>query len=221
MQIGREIIYLFRKEVTLEWRQKYAISGILLYVLSTVYVVYISALEVEKGVWNTLFWIMILFASVNAVVKSFQQESGHRQLYYYTLANPIAILVSKVLYNFLLLLVLSVLTYATYSLITGNPVLHPLPFWLAIVLGALGFSITFTFVSAIAAKASNSATMMAILSFPLIIPIIATLISLAKSSLISWEVVQPNIWQDVYLLVAIDLLLLGAAFGLFPFLWRD
>ena len=80
---------LLRKEILLEFRQRYAIGGILLYVVSTVFVVYLSFQQVKPPVWNALFWIISLFAAVNAVVKSFVQESGKRQLYYYSLASPI------------------------------------------------------------------------------------------------------------------------------------
>jgi heme exporter protein B len=70
---------LFKKEVVLEWRSKYAFNGVLLYVVSTVFVCYIAfnltpgfdKSEGYKVVWNVLFWIIILFASVNAIAKSF------------------------------------------------------------------------------------------------------------------------------------------------------
>ena len=221
MQFLKELGTLFRKELTLEWRQKYAISGILLYVLSTVFIVYSSISDaLEPSVWNMLFWIIFLFASVNAIVKSFQQESSGRQLYYYQLANPAAILVSKLLYNFLLLLVLSILSFMAFSLVAGNMLLESLPFYLALLLGSLGFSITFTFISAISSKTSNSATLMAILGFPLVIPILMTLINLASKA-ITQGPMKASYQGDILSLVAIDLLLIAAALILFPYLWRD
>ena len=221
MQLIREIGFLLQKEFTLEWRQKYAISGILLYVLSTVYIVYSSFTKLEPAIWNIQFWVIILFASVSAVVKSFQQESGQRQLYYYSLANPLAVLLSKMLYNTLLLLFLSILAYLALSLVAGNQVQQARPFALALLLGSLGFSITFTFVSAIASTASNSATLMAILSFPLIIPVLMTLIKMTAAAVTTANPAAIDLREDLLTLVAIDLLLLGAALALFPFLWRD
>jgi heme exporter protein B len=109
MNTIQEIWFLFRKELTLEFRQKYAISGILLYVFSTIFVVYTSTFDADPKQWNILFWIIVLFASVNTATKSFVQESGSSQLYYYSLVNPVAIIISKMLYNTLLLLVLNFL----------------------------------------------------------------------------------------------------------------
>jgi len=135
MNIGKEIIFLLKKELLLEWRQKYALSGIILYVFSTVFIVYYTVLnELPKAIWNALFWIIVLFASVNAVAKSFIQENSNRQLYYYTLANPTAIILSKIIYNAILLLFLTFLSFAVFSFVTGSPVKDFGQFFLALFL---------------------------------------------------------------------------------------
>lgn len=219
MNILREIGRLLRKELTLEWRTKYAVSGILLYVFSTIFIVYTSFIQVQPNVWNALFWIVVLFASVNAIVKSFVQENSNRQLYYYQLANPTAVILSKILYNIGLLLLLSVLSWLAFSVVAGNPVRETGAFFLALFLGSVGFSITFTFVAAISGKADNSATLMAILSFPLVIPILMTLIKLSAHALGLLQ--DTNTESDVLILLAIDFILLGMAFLLYPFLWKD
>jgi heme exporter protein B len=210
---------LLRKEIVLEWRQRYALGGIILYVVSTVFVVYISFQQIKAPVWNALFWIINLFAAVNAVAKSFVQENGKRQLYYYTLAHPTALVFSKILYNTLLLFALSVLAMATMQVVAGNPLVEPSIFWLAMALGSIGFGIAFTFISAIAAKANNSGTLMAILSFPTILPI---LLELIKLTTIAIGFTKDTSWlHDVYILLAVDAIMIALVFLLFPFLWRD
>lgn len=219
MNLAKEISILLQKEIKIEWRQKHAIGGILLYVVSTIFVVYSAIKSVDPNVWNALFWIVILFASVNALVKSFIQENSSRQLYYYTLANPTAIILAKIIYNSALLLLLSLLSYGAFILFAGNPVKDLGQFFVAVFLGSLGFSITFTFIAAISAKANNSATLMAILSFPLVIPIILTLLKLSANALRLMQ--DTAIWKDILTLLSIDLLMIAMAFILFPFLWRD
>jgi heme exporter protein B len=92
-------------------------------------------------------------------------------------------------------------------------------FMLLLGLGALGLSLSLTFVSAIASKANNSATMMAILSFPIILP---QLLSLLKLSGHAIGFAMTTAWlKDVYILLAIDGMLLGLIYILFPFLWRE
>lgn len=219
MTTFRSILYLIQKEFLLEWRQKYAIGGILLYVFSTVFVVFISSKDIGVEVWNTLFWIVVLFASVNAVVKSFTQESGTRTLYYYTLLSPIAVLLAKMIYNLLLLSGLSLLTYASFILFIGNPVEQLSKFLLAAFLGASGFSIALTFIASIASKANNSATLMAILGFPVIIPILLTVVRLSEKAFEAESFGSAT--ESISILLSIDLILLAMALVLFPFLWRE
>ena len=219
MNLAKEIFFLVRKEMLLEWRQKYAISGIFLYVFSTIFLVYLAFVEPPPDAWNTLFWIIVLFASVNAVAKSFVRENSNRQLYYYTLVNPVAIILSKIIYNTLLLFSLTLLSFAGFAFVAGNPVKELSQFFLILFLGSTGFAITFTFISAISAKAHNSATLMAILGFPLIIPILLLLIKLSRNAL--RLMVDTSIDRDIMILVAIDLLLVALSLLLFPFLWRE
>src|ERR1700744_2400171 len=142
MDLFNQTIYLLKKEIVLEWRSKYAFNGVLLYVVSTVFVCYISfhltpGFAGSQGysvVWNVLFWIIILFASVNAIAKSFIQESKGRLLYYYSIASPQAIILSKTIYNILLMSLLSVLALVVYELFFPNAVGDPLFYFISVLL---------------------------------------------------------------------------------------
>ena len=147
------------------------------------------------------------------------QEPTRRQLYYYHLVGPGAIILSKMLYNVLLLMVISLLAYGALSLVIGSPIKESGLFYQTMLLGSVGFSIAFTFLSAIAAKANQSATLMAILSFPVIIPIIMTLMRLTKIAL--GLMTDTAYYQDMLILLCIDVILAALAMVLFPYLWRD
>ncbi len=214
-----EIWHLVKKDLKLEWRQPFTLSGIFLYVASTVFVVYMAFREIEPRAWNTMFWIILLFASVNAAAKSFIQENSERYYYYYTLARPESFILAKIIYNILILMVMSVLAFVIYSILLKNPLVNPKMFWLAVVLGTFSFAISFTLIAAIAAKAGNSALLMPILSFPVIIPIIALLIQISESAF--FTSVDANLTNKVLSLVAVDVIALALSFLLFPYIWRD
>jgi heme exporter protein B len=220
MNLITETLELFGKELRLEWRRRYALSGVLLYVVSTVFIIYIIVGEkIGPAIWAALFWIIVLFASVNAVAKSFVQESVPRQLYYYTLASPSSVILSKMLYNSLLLTFISSLSFLAFSFIMDSPVKNYSLFSFILVMGSIAFAITFTFISAISSKAAQSATLMAILSFPLVIPILMTLTRLTKISL--RLMTDTEYYKDIIVLLSIDLILGALVFVLFPYLWRD
>lgn len=214
---------LMRKEFLLEWRQRYALNGMLLYIVGSVFVCYLS-FNARRGqltpiVWNVLFWIILLFTAINAIAKSFVQERAGRQLYYYTLASPQQIILAKILYNTALMLVLAFLGFGVYAFVLGNPVNDVPLYLLTLILGAIGFAASLTLVSGIASKAENPATLMAVLSFPVILPLLLELLKISKNALDGLD--RSVSWKEVGTVLAIDSIVVVLSWLLFPFLWRS
>jgi heme exporter protein B len=219
MLLIKQVKYLVKKELLLEWRSKYALNGVLLYVVSTIFVCFLSLISIQPITWNALFWIIMLFASINAVSKSFLQESKGRQLYIYTIASPLALIISKTLYNVLLMMLLTVIALCFYMLVfTYIP--EDLGLYIvATLLGSLSFSTIFTMVSAISSKAGNGGMLMAILSFPVIIPVLIILIKLTKNAIDGLD--RSVSLDEIGLLLVINVLVMAVSLLLFPYLWRD
>jgi len=219
MNFWTQVRFLIYKEMLLEWRSKYALNSILLYVVSTVFVCYQAFRSVDGTVWNALFWIILLFASINAISKSFVQESSGRQLYYYTLVSPQAVILSKIVYNVLLMLGLSLLALTVYFVIFRNPIGDPLYYFISVVLGSISFATVFTMISGISAKANSSGTLMAILGFPVIIPLLIVLIKLSKNAMDGLD--RSVSLDEILVLLAINAIVIAVSLLLFPFIWRD
>lgn len=215
----REVGALFMKEVKLEWRQRSSISGIVLYLGATVFLIYISFVEMKPETWLTLFWIVLLFTAVNAVAKSFIQEHRGRFLYYYSIAHPKWIILAKLLYNCTILSLIGLVGVLLYSTINESPVEQLLYFLLVVILGCVSFALSFTMMSAIAAKANQNVALMSILSLPFILPILLLLIKLSQSALLIHMETFP--WRDLLLLSLLDVIMVALALVLFPYLWRD
>jgi heme exporter protein B len=215
----KHILALFKKDLLLEVRLQYTFYGILLYVASTIFVLYLSMGQPENEVWNGLFWMIQLFISVNAVAKSFLAESRQRMLYYYSIAGGRDFIIAKLLFNAVLMAVMSLISLSLFAILLGNPVSN-LPAFVGItLLGGLSMSLVFTFLSAIAASARQNAALMAIMGFPILIPQLMLLLRI--SNIVFANVIQGGLWQVVLLLVAFDILLIILATILFPFLWKD
>lgn len=215
----RHILTLFKKDLLLEIRQQYTFYGILLYVASTIFVVYLVMGQPEEDVWNALFWIVQLFVCVNAVAKSFLQDSKGRMLYYYSIAGPRDYILSKLAFNVLLMMTMSLLSLFIFLLFLGNPLYNSLNFVGIALLGGTGLSLTFTFLSAIAAKAQQQAALIAIMGFPVIIPQLLLLGKISKAAFA--PVLQAGLFEMILLLAGLDILIILLAVILFPFLWKD
>ena len=223
MQQWKEIKALLGKELLLEWRQRYALNGVLLYVASTIFVCYLS-FQLNKGAlhpltWNALFWIIMLFAALNAVSKSFQQEQDGRFFFYYMMASPQSIILSKMLYNAVLLLSIGLVAFGFYSFVLGNPVDDLGLFLLNIILGGLGFASSLTLISGIASKAKNGGTLMAVLGFPVVLPMVLLLIKVSKNALDGLS--RSSSYDELMTLGAINLIVVAASYLLFPYLWKS
>jgi len=175
--------------------------------------------EPESTVWKGLFWMMQLFICVNAVAKSFLQEGKGRLLYFYTIAGPKDFILSKLLFNSLLMIVMALVSLGLFVLMLGNPMPNPLSFVAISCLGGMSLSLVFTFLAAIAARAQQNAALMAILGFPLIIP---QLLLLSKISNIAFEdVLQGGLATMSAVLAGLDVMIVALSLILFPFLWKD
>ncbi len=214
------ITYLIKKEFLLEFRQKSTLAGIAVYIVSTVFV---SALcfktIINPTVWNALFWVIFLFITVNVSGKSFMQENKGKGLYNYLYYSPRQFMLSKIAYNVVLMLVLSLCTFFFYSWFVGSMVQDMSLFLLTLALASAGFSSVLSLMSAIAARAGNNISLMAILSFPVLVPLLVVSIRLSKNAIdgLAWSVS----YQYLLVLLMINFVVLALASLLFPYLWRE
>ena len=160
----------------------------------------------------------MLFTAVNAVAKSFIQESKEHMLYLYSICPPLKLLIAKILYNTFLMLLLSVIALFFYTVIMGNPVENMSLFFTNMLLGALGFSSALTMISSIAAKVNNNGSLMAVLGFPLMIPILLLCINISKKAISGLEWASAK--QDIISVLSIDVIIITVSLMLFPYLWR-
>jgi heme exporter protein B len=213
------LLTLLRKDVVAEWRHKHMLFGVLLYVGSMVFIIYAMAGRPEAGTWNVLFWVAQLFAAVNAAARSFLSESAARFRYYATLVPARTYFLSKLLYGLMLQLLVTLASLLLFALLLGLPLYRPFEFLLTAFLGSLSLSLVFTFLSAIASRAGGNAALMAILGFPLLLPVLMMLGRMALAGITAVE--TPGWWSLVGALTGLDALLLALGLVLFPVLWTD
>ncbi|MBI3509835.1 MAG: heme exporter protein CcmB [Bacteroidetes bacterium] len=220
VSILKQTIGLLRLEFIQEARQKYAFYGVLLFVVSTVFICKFSFHTVKDvPTWNSLFWIILLFAAVTAAARSFSRESKGRLLYLYTLADPRAVLLGKLVYNILLMCFLGAAALCIFAFLIGFPVQGQPMFLLGLFLGCIALASSFTMISAIASKAGNNFTLMAILGFPVVLPVLLAAIKISKYAAdgLSWY----GALNYLGVLAAMNIVVAALAYLLFPYLWRD
>tara|TARA_B000000475_G_scaffold169530_1_gene136380 strand:- start:2107 stop:2763 length:657 start_codon:yes stop_codon:yes gene_type:complete len=216
----KEVIELVLKDVRLNWRERYAIYSLLLYVLCTSYVAYLSFEGIiNERSWIALFWIIVLFAAMNASLQSFKRELNYQALFFYTIARPRAIIMAKIIYNSGLLIFLNLVSYFIYSIFLGNPILDKISFVLCILLGSSTLASLLTLIAAIASKTNNNGGIMAVLSMPLLFPLLINLIKTSEICIIENEFNLVD--NQILFLFLLNIATVLLSYLLFPYLWRD
>lgn len=214
---------LLAKEFVLELRRKSVISGIALYMLSLIFICYLTFSlrhnAINEATWSALFWLTILFSVVNTVAKSFIGEKHGVSIYYFSVSSPQLIIISKIIYNTILCFVLSLLGYVLFQIFIDNPVQDHGVFLLTLLLTSVGFSGALTLISGIASKANNSNILMAVMSFPVLIGILLMAIRITKNVLDGID--RSASYDELFNLLAINGILTTLAFLLFPYIWRS
>lgn len=215
----RNIYHIIRHEILLEFRQKFAIGGILLFLFSSVFVVDKVFVNIQVFTWNAIFWILFLFIAINSLLKSYSMFEQNRFMYYFSLYNPIELAIAKIIYNSSLLFLLGLLLFATLSVLTVQPVRAFDTFFSGLLLASIGIGSSVSFISLISSKGQNSHILITILSMPVLLP---TLLIMVKITAVSVGIIEDSsLSTDFLILLGIDMLSVGLSLILFPYLWRN
>lgn len=219
----KQVVHLLKHELLIEMKQKHFISSIVLYIVSTIFVCSLSFTSIaETSIWNGLFWIIILFSLTNAISKSFLNENSDKQIFLYTLINPRALILGKIIYNLLLSIALVFISFFVFNFFIHTEGLDNMNyglFLIAVVLGSMSISSTLTMVSAIASKTNNNIGILSILAFPILIPSLLLSIQFSNLAILGGTVEMAA--QFIVFLSLINLLIVILSFLLFPYLWRE
>lgn len=210
------VVHHFRQE----WKQRHAFFGLVLYCAATIFISYLAFRNsIDSVTWNALFWIIMLFASVNALAKSFLSENRGRQLYYYTLVSAPVFYLSKLLYGIVIMLVLSFISLAIFSALNGVPGWNFGSYFISMITGITGLAVTLTMISAITSRSGSQASLMAILGFPVLIPMLVIIIKMSAKAVNGFSIV--DFPKDLILLAALIAMATALSYILFPYIWRE
>ena len=213
-----QIKWLIYKDFKIDWRSKYPVVGLLLYVISLILTCYFAFTGfVQTETWNALFWVILLFVSINAIARSFLQEQD-RTRYYFHIAKPETLIAAKLIYFGIYQLVLAGLGVFIFSVFMGTQSLSS-GFYLNLVLGSLGLSSAFTMISSISSKTNNQSVMMAILGFPVIIPILVLAVPNSRILLLGGGI--DDISGNLIGLFSVIVIIIAAIYILFPYTWKS
>lgn len=216
------IVAIFKKDLLLELRTRYAVNTLLAFTGSALLLILFTlrAEELDPTPRSGLVWIIILFAAMAGMARSFVLETDQKtwpllRLY----ANPTDVYTGKLLYNFLFLLLLNLFTFILYLVLLGIPVANGPYLMAAVLLGALGLAAVTTLTSAMISRADRRGAIFSVLSIPLLVPLLLILTRVTRIALV--EGADPEFMNDLMALVGYCGVTITTGVLLFDFIWEE
>ncbi len=217
-----KILAVFAKDVRLELRTRYALNAILLFAVTTLAAVSFSVGQsgLPPKLLAALFWIVMLFSAMSGLAQAFiREEEAATALTLRLIADPDPVYIGKLLFNFCLLTIMAALITPIFFVFTDAPGHNIALFLLILALGIVGLCSATTLVAAIIAKASIKGALFAVLSFPILMPLLLVLVSATEKVLNSGAV--NDVASEIQFLIAYGVVMITGSVLLFKFIWQE
>ena len=214
---------IFLKDARIEWRNRFGINLLVLFVLSAVMLI-VFALGREgasENVIAALYWIIIIFAATSGLGRAFiAEEEGRTVLLLQTHARGSAVYTGKLLFNLVLILVANILATGTFIIFMNASIESWAVFGATVLLGSIGLAGATTILAAIIARTGNGGSVLPVLLLPILVPL---LLSVVHATLISLDTraTWVSAGTDLMTLVAYAGVVITASVLLFDFVWKD
>ena len=217
---------VFLKDLRLEVRTRYGVNALALFVASSLLLVAFSVGtgQVSERVASALLWIVIVFAAAVGLGRGFvaEEERGTVLLLQLNLRGSM-VYAGKLLFNVLLVGGMNALAAVGFVVVLGLEVESAGLLAATLGLGALGLAGATTLLSALIARASSQGPLLPVLAFPLLIPLLLTVIRVTQRTLLLGESAGP--WSaslnDLITLGGYAGAVITASVLLFDFVWND
>lgn len=215
-------IAVLAKDVQLELRSRYALNTLLLFAVSSLLIVAfaIGSEQLSTGLRAVILWIIILFSAIAGLSHAFVSEEERGTILLLQLnATPSAVFVGKLLFNLALSLLMNTVVAVIFSVVLGFGDANLLTLSVILLLGAIGLSGATTLISAIIARTPNKGPLFAVLSFPILVPLLLSVIGGTTEALEGGTI--SDVFTEVSTLIGYAGMVITASVLLFDYLWRD
>ncbi|HZK23901.1 MAG TPA: heme exporter protein CcmB [Oscillospiraceae bacterium] len=213
---------IWRKDLRIEFRTRYTYSALVMFAITTLVTVSFSigGFVTDTDITAALLWIILFFSAMAGLARTFvaEEETGTATALKMA-AQPEPVLLGKYLFNVTILLSLTVLVVPLFIMMLNLSIALPLAFVAAVVLGSLGLAGASTILAAIVAKAGAKSSLMTVLAFPVLLPLLFAAISATRAALGGG--LAADVTADLLMLFFYNGVALAASLLLFEYVWNE
>lgn len=219
---ARGVWAILEKDARVELRTRYALNALLMFVLASLLLILFAVGQspLSERVQAALLWIVVLFSAAVGLGRTFvSEEEGGTVLLLQVNVRGTTVFAGKLLFNFGIILFLSAIAFLAFVFLLGVTVTMPFLLVTTFVLGAAGLSASTTLLAAIIARTSNRSTLLPVLLFPVLIPLLLACVGATRVALMggTWTAAA----DEIVTLVGYAGVVITAAVLLFDFVWQD
>jgi len=211
------------KDVRSELRTRYAMNALLMFVVTSVATILFALREdeLQSEILSGMFWVVIFFTAMSGLSRIFvSEEERGTTLTLQLIASPSAVYFGKLLFNCGLTLMLSCAVTVLYVAAFPAFVIQSMSiFGVTVFLGSVGFAAAVTIIAAIIAKANTKGTLYPVLSFPILIPLLITVMK-ATARALDGEVFLAA-FGEFQVLVSYIMVMTAGSYLLFDYVWKE
>jgi len=210
---------ILKGELASDIRRPAVLAAAGLQVMAVSFLCYLGNTNIGPKVWNSLYWISLVFGVLQATGKAFLHTGKNRWIYINQLASPLGLILAKTIYTWAIAVFLGMANLLVFSVLMDFPVSHAAVYIGAVTLSVMGFATVFTLITAIAGKTPQPGFIAPVLGLPVILPFV--LVGMQASLKALNPVLVSSVYKDLMLLGALNFLVLVLTSILFTPLWRD
>lgn len=213
---------VFRKDVHTELRSRYALNSLLLFVIGALLLVLfaVGPQPLSARVQSALLWIVMLFAASIGLGRSFvaEQERGTVLLLRLN-TRPSMVYAGKLLFNLLLVSVLTLLSTAAFLFLLNISVEAPGLLIATLSVGAIGLASATTLLAAIVARAAQGGPLLPVLLLPLLVPLLVSGTNATRKAVTGQPWIRAQ--DELLTLIGFAGATISAAVLLFDYVWNE
>ncbi|MCC7491525.1 MAG: heme exporter protein CcmB [Fimbriimonadaceae bacterium] len=213
-----EAAAVLRKDLRVELRTRYALTAVGQFAVTCLVAVSFTAgPQAQSAVQAALLWLVLLFAALSGLARSFvAEEDGRTGETLRLAAGATAVYLGKCAFNVLLLLALCGVLVPGYQVLMDVVWRDPALLLATLLTGSIGLAAVLTFTSALVARAQMRGAVGAVVAFPLLIPLLVMAVAATTAALDG----SLQGWYHVRGLAAFAGIMLTVALLLFEVVWN-
>ncbi len=213
---------VFKKDLSSELRTRYVINSLLMFVLVTISIIRfaIGDEKADNEILTGLLWIAVFFTSVSGLSRTFVKEEEKETSVALKLSTGSdSVILGKLLFNTALTFSLNALILFLFVIITDYQIKNLSGFLIVLIFGNLGLVSASTIIAAIISKANSKGTLYPVLSFPVLLPLLITVINATKLASLGAE--TDKLFGEIQILISYFIVVTVASLMLFKYVWED